>query len=160
MSTEQMREALNPTQEQLDAFILRAGFRFGWENLESAARRMAERAVFEIESAIAALTAPAAEVPEAMGDEPELPTAKYWAYGLPLGFAADQLRTYAKQYAQWQSTRLRGGVPEGWKLVPVEPTPEMRKAAADAWLDCGSKLILNKAAAAIKAAIQVSKEPS
>ena len=41
--------------------------------------------------------------------------------------------------------------PEGWKLVPVEPTPTMRKAAADAWLDCDSKLILNKARAAIKA---------
>lgn len=41
----------------------------------------------------------------------------------------------------------------GWKLAPKEPTPEMRKAAADAWLDCGSKMILNKASAAVKAAI-------
>ncbi len=32
----------------------------------------------------------------------------------------------------------------------------MRKAAADAWLDCDSKLILNKAAAAIRAAIAAS----
>lgn len=44
-------------------------------------------------------------------------------------------------------------IPAGWKLVPIEPTPQMRKAAADAWLDCGSKLILNKAAAAARAAI-------
>ena len=46
--------------------------------------------------------------------------------------------------------------PEGWKLVPVEPTPLMRKAAADAWLDCGSKLLLNKAAAAARAAINAA----
>jgi len=36
------------------------------------------------------------------------------------------------------------------------PEIQMRKAAADAWLDCGSKLILNKAAAAIRAAIAAS----
>jgi hypothetical protein len=41
----------------------------------------------------------------------------------------------------------------GFVMVPVEPTPEMRKAAADAWLDCASKLILNKAGAAVRAAI-------
>lgn len=38
-----------------------------------------------------------------------------------------------------QSTRLRGGVP-GWKLVPVEPTPEMLEAglkrkALERWAD-------------------------
>ena len=77
--------------------------------------------------------------------------------------AASLLRTLTAPAAEVpkQSTRLRAAaVPEGWKLVPVEPTPEMRKAAADAWLDCGSKMILNKAAAAVKAAIQVSREPS
>ena len=37
-----------PTQEQLDAFILRAGFRWGWENVESAARMMARQAVTEL----------------------------------------------------------------------------------------------------------------
>jgi hypothetical protein len=46
----------------------------------------------------------------------------------------------------------------GWRLVPVEPTPEMRKAAADAWLDCGSKLILNKAFAALAAGIAAAPE--
>lgn len=40
------------------------------------------------------------------------------------------------------------------KLVSLEPTQAMAKAAADAWLDCGSKLILNKALAAVRAAIQ------
>lgn len=47
-----------------------------------------------------------------------------------------------------------------WKLVPVEPTPEMRKAAADAWLDCGSKLFLNKAASAARAAIAAAPAPT
>ena len=40
-----------PTQVELNAFILRAGFRAGWENLESWARRMAEQAVREINEA-------------------------------------------------------------------------------------------------------------
>lgn len=35
-------------QLRLDAFILRAGFRYGWLNLESWARRMAEQAVEEL----------------------------------------------------------------------------------------------------------------
>lgn len=49
---------------------------------------------------------------------------------------------------------------QGWKLVPVEPTPEMRKAAADAWLDCGSKMTLNKASAAVKAGIDAAPQPA
>lgn len=59
--------------------------------------------------------------------------------------APDHLRDTAEKVA-----------PDGWMMVPREPTPEMRKAAADAWLDCDSKLILNKAAAAIRAAIAAS----
>jgi len=55
--------------------------------------------------------APAAE-PEAMPAD--------WFAGMP-----EQYRTEAWRIA---STRLRGGVP-GWKLVPVEPTPEMQTAA-------------------------------
>lgn len=43
------------------------------------------------------------------------------------------------------------------RLVPVEPTSAMSKAAADAWLDCGSKLILNKASAALKAGINAAR---
>ena len=44
-------------------------------------------------------------------------------------------------------------VPAGYKLVPIEPTQAQAKAAADAWLDCGSKLILNKAQAAVRASV-------
>ena len=36
-----------PTQAQLDAFLIRAGFSYGWENLESSARRMVEHACYE-----------------------------------------------------------------------------------------------------------------
>ncbi len=43
-------------QEWLEAFIKRAGFSYGWENLESWARRMAEQA-YEEHSAIAELQA-------------------------------------------------------------------------------------------------------
>ena len=50
-------------------------------------------------------------------------------------------------------------VPKGWKLVPAVPTPEMRKAAADAWIDCGDKLLLNKAAAALRAGIAAAPTP-
>jgi hypothetical protein len=47
----------DPSQEDLDAFIVRAGFRFGWLNLESWARRMAEQAVVEINRLKAELAA-------------------------------------------------------------------------------------------------------
>ena len=35
-------------QKELDEFIARAGFTYGWRNLESWARRMAEQAVEEL----------------------------------------------------------------------------------------------------------------
>jgi len=87
----------------------------------------------ELDKATFAIPAPAAtaaEVPEAMGGAPALPEAVdqlaqadgFNVIGTVDVFTADQLRTYAKQYAQWQSTRLRGGVPEGWKLVKEAPS--------------------------------------
>ena len=118
---------------------------------------------FDDEMLQAALTAPAAEAPEAMGDEPELPEATYSVFGLPLGYTADQLRTYAKQYAQWQSTRLRAAavgcpecraawpagtnecpkcgddlraaaVPEGWRITRKDDGRIVLKAPnGDAW---------------------------
>ena len=42
--------------EKLEAFAKHAGFRYGWENLESSARRMAEHAVHELEEQKAELT--------------------------------------------------------------------------------------------------------
>ena len=38
------------------------------------------------------------------------------------------------QLAQRLADEAQAGVPEGWKLVPVEPTPEMLRAAESAWL--------------------------
>lgn len=49
---EAKREASQePAREELEAFIKRAGFNYGWENLESWARRMAEQAVRESRAA-------------------------------------------------------------------------------------------------------------
>lgn len=42
----------------------------------------------------------------------------------PDGFTADQMR----EYARTAIAAAGGGVPQGWKLVPVEPTREMRAA--------------------------------
>lgn len=42
-------------QEKLDAFLLRAGFTYGWRELESQARRMAEQAVEELDTLTARL---------------------------------------------------------------------------------------------------------
>jgi len=95
--TEQMREALRKVRPYLEE-----GANHG------------DDAVELLKLVDEALTAPAAEVPEAMGDEPELPSpwkAKELASNQGV-FTASQLRAYAKQYAQWQSTRLRGGVPD------------------------------------------------
>jgi hypothetical protein len=49
--SERQKNPSEPTQEQLDAFIKRAGFSYGWQNLESWARRMAEKAVEELNKA-------------------------------------------------------------------------------------------------------------
>lgn len=63
----------------------------------------------------------------------------------------------AEYYAAPQQAEA---VPPGYVLVPVEPTAGMCKAAADAWLDCGSRLVLNKAGAAVRAAIAQQKGAS
>jgi len=130
--TEQMREAL----DRMDA-LLDSGTGLLAVPAGSATHTAA---VADMRTIRAALTAPAAEVPEAMGDEPALPEPDSYMFQhdetgqtmfvdsqqVEWGFeannprlhkiggayTADQLRTYAKQYAQWQSTRLRGGVPD------------------------------------------------
>lgn len=47
LAKKKRKEVPEPTRDQLEAFIQRAGFKHGWENLESWARRMAEQAVKE-----------------------------------------------------------------------------------------------------------------
>ena len=44
-------------------------------------------------------------------------------------------------------------VPDGYVLMPIEPTTGICKAAADGWLDCGSKMVLNKAGAAYRSSV-------
>jgi len=56
-SRSQRTAGAEPTQEQLDAFLVRANFTYGWRNLESQARWMAERAVLEINTLEAELLA-------------------------------------------------------------------------------------------------------
>lgn len=81
----------------------------------------------------AALTAPAAEVPEAMGDERESFEAWIAKDGGDLStFGTHQNKHYSnsavnnawigwkKRASIGQSTRLRGGVPEGMALVPLK----------------------------------------
>jgi len=118
--TEQMREARDLGRSFYEMSCQAWGVTPQWEKLNQSERDEQRRAA----KAFAALTAPAAEVPEAMGDEPALPETIYGLFcEVPgsisegdegyqefldeAGYTADQLRTYAKQYAQWQSTRLR-----------------------------------------------------
>ena len=49
--TQRGGDQIEPTMPQLEAFIKRAGFNYGWSNLESWARRMAEQAVLELNQA-------------------------------------------------------------------------------------------------------------
>ena len=44
-------------------------------------------------------------------------------------------------------------VPDGYALMPIEPTAGICKAVADGWLDCGSKMVLNKAGAAYRSSV-------
>jgi len=48
--------------------------------------------------------------------------------------------------------------PTEWVTVPREVTQAMAKAATDAWLDCGSRLTLNRGMAAVRAAIAKGSE--
>jgi hypothetical protein len=88
---------------------------------------------------------------------PELPYTNYngCSDGSEPLYTADQMRDYARKAIAAQTAQA---VPVGWKLVPTEPTPAMRMAAADAWLDCGSKMILNKAASALTAGIAAAPD--
>lgn len=72
-----------------------------------------------------------------------------------LTFSPDDFEKFCTVLAD-RAARGAAAVPEGWKLVLLEPTAAMCKAAADAWLDCGSRLVLNKAGAAVRAGIAAS----
>lgn len=69
--------------------------------------------------------------------------------------ASDAVSVYVGDIETILRERLTApaAIPEGFALVPIEPTPAMAKAAADAWLECGNRLFLNKAMAAARAAI-------
>lgn len=81
------------------------------------------------------------------------------------GFTIKEGQTDLKQYVYDAAYALLAlaapprAQAEECRLVPVDPTPAMAKAAADAWLDCGSRLVLNKAAAAVAAGIAAAPNP-
>jgi hypothetical protein len=76
-----------------------------------------------VKSALAAPAAIAAEVPEAMGDE-QMAEVLTTAYGSP-EWSMDDVRAaraiIAARDAQWQSTRLRGGVPVVQRDASIRP---------------------------------------
>ena len=89
-------------------------------------------------------------------ERPKLPPSRYsrWSSsnGL-LAFSADQMEAYADAREAAVLAKLaqqadRQRVPDGWKLVPVEPTWEMLEAA----LDCAAKPSFREAYAAMLAA--------
>lgn len=108
-------------QQELNAFIERAGFRWGWDNLESWARDMARQAVKE-----------QAQL-RAQGQEPS-----HYLYGF---------REYSGATYWSLSSAPRNGcrphitkpvfdappVPQGMVLVPVKPTEEMLTALRKAY---------------------------
>lgn len=106
MSTDKTEQALPPSEDRevLEAFIKRAGFPYGWENLESQARRMARHAVDEI----AALTAapPAQPQSEPAGN---WEGAEEW---MPLAWelCAEECGEDACNELVWEG----GPVPEPW----------------------------------------------
>jgi hypothetical protein len=67
------------------------------------------------------------------------------AQGFKRLYTADQLR-------QAVADALAKQVQLGYKIVPVSPTHAQAKAAADAWLNCDSRIFINKAIAAVRAA--------
>ena len=79
----------------------------------------------------AALTAPAAEVPEAMGDaEIDAITRAQWGEQIGVMYQAHRAcarAVIASRDAQWQSTRLRGCVPDGL----IDYLKHMRATFAD-----------------------------
>lgn len=85
---------------------------------------------------------------------PALPAGTYAsAYsGEANVFSAEEMHAYAAQAVAVQAPAAVA-VPEGYALVPIEPTAGMCKAAADGWLDCGSKMVLNKAGAAYRSSV-------
>jgi hypothetical protein len=93
----------DPTKEQLEAFIQRAGFTYGWERLESWARRMAEQAVVELNAQTDPLTAIARQT---MAEEYEFLT---W-------FAHKAANEKARQWLAQRYTEETGKpVPVGWR---------------------------------------------
>lgn len=135
------------TQEQLDAFIKRAGFSYGWQNLESWARTMARHAVEEINQA--ALSTHASKKHETNDSANEI--LKNLEYRLELAKRTEArmentplaLQAEGARLEAWNSLQAAKTIhdetqsikpaealqlPSGFMLVPTEITKEMEDA--------------------------------
>lgn len=82
------------TQKKLDEFIVRAGFTYGWKNLESQARRQAEKAVEELAA-----------------QEVELDYLRWWVANADFGPASGDV----EHHMRLRYTEDTGKpVPKGW----------------------------------------------
>lgn len=117
-----------PNQAELDAFIQRAGFKHGWSELESWARRMAERAVIELASR------PAPATVGEIGGLEAVAVARYkvvpahsslfWSHAVVAGDGTQQLYTGREVECQNMAAKFTGAFLDGAFLA-------LRPAAAD-----------------------------
>ena len=99
--TEQMREALRHAKRAIE----------NWCDLFPDKKDALD--TIAIEAIKASLTAPAAEVPEAMGDAEIDKLLNAFAKACAFGTAEQRIAAANVLKSAWQSTRLRGGVPDG-----------------------------------------------
>lgn len=128
-------------KELLDAFLLRAGYEYGWENLESQARRMVRHAVDELSAAERAAWDPHAEHWQAISKAAE-------AIGLSEACTPEQSREFCCAIDRLSAALM--GEPQA---VPVEQLMELADAYAQECRDFGH-LDNSKARAALETALR------
>lgn len=138
--TEQMRDALQTGLEYAEQVLIEHDLMYKRHPATESSRDVIIADISELERALAALTAPAAEVPEAMGDAAarkvllasdlydmhkhvgwySAPEKNFKEKGVALILSVASARD-----AQWQSTRLRGGVPEASIEIDFKQATEL-----------------------------------
>src|SRR5690606_37310275 len=74
---------------------------------------------------------------------------------------ADEGRTVKPLYTQPQPTQ-KGSVPEGWKLVPVEPTGDMEEAGCQGYMEADGNWVMHRSSMgfAYKAMLEAAPAPT